>query len=267
MDDINKEKYYAGSAKFRDLASKGLLDELELHVYKQEDPYILYVPSKSRLARNVLSFFCSNNHKEAVDKFFKSYFMTDISHMDLKDGIKGIYYNDNIEIFNIIMSNYNQKFTDKDMEEFLNLANDNKAIKIIKKILEEKDANLTQEQQMDYFLKLLSSKESDKTLIIFHLLENKFQDIKYHQQDDILMRAAIANKQNAVINHLLFAKKLRITKHINALSWCDSEFSQLVQKRKLFDSMERKSQNHLEKRKELESKSIHNSIQKSIKKI
>lgn len=262
MNDINEEKYYAGSAKFRDLASNGLLEELELYVYKQEDPYILYVPSKSRLARNVLSFFCTYNHKKAIENFFDSPFIKEISHIDFKDAIKGIFHNDNIQVFDILMNKYEENFTDKDMKELLTLAIENKSINIMKR-LDKNSSTLTQEQQMEYFLKLLSSKESDKTLVVFHLLENKFQDIKYHQQDDILMRTAIVQKQQAVINYLLFEKKLRLTKHINALSWCDDDFAKLVQKRKNYDSMEKRSQNHLEKR----NKSENNSIPKLIKKI
>lgn len=262
-EDVNESKYRNGSSKFRKLSAAGSILELIHYVYLAEDPYIDYVPSKSRLARNALSFFCSNSRKEAIEKFFESPFIKDITHDLLQDSISSLVYNDNVELLTIVREKSPILFTEKDDDELFLLACKSNSINIIQSLLQNEISNIAQKKKLEYFITLLSNKTSEKTLNTFKFLELKFSDLLYHQSNDLLMSTALLNDQKEVVNYLLFDKKLRLTKHINMLGYCNQEFAKLLTKRKLFDSLIKKSENHFDSM----DKSIHKSIHKSIQNI
>lgn len=266
-EDVNESKYRTGSSKFRELSANGSISELINYVYLDKNPYIDCVPSKSRLARNALSFFCSNNHKEAIEKFFESPFIKDISSEDFHNAIQSVVYEDKIELFNIIKQKYSIPFTEEEDKRLLSLASKYNAINIIIALLPKDKSHLTQGEKLSYFLGMLSNENTEKTLLTFKQLELHFPDLLYHQQDDKLMREVVTNKQAEIITYLLFDKKLRLTKHINILAYGNMELATLMSKRKLFDSLEQKSKNHLEKSRNSMPESIQESIRKPQKRL
>lgn len=255
-----KKQYTNGSHIFRDLANRGCIRDLVQYVYYQENPYINVVPSKSRLARNALVFFIQNGHSQAIELFFDSPFIKDIAHNDFIDAMKSLIYKDDIKSWNLCHEKYSLSLSEAQKENFITLACEHNAHNIVLSLL-PKNNEISQEQKMSYLLKCLTE-QNKSPLTTLKMLESHFEDLLYHQQDDILIATALKNKHNAVVNYLIFEKRLRLTKHINALSYAYPEFAQLLTTRKMFDSLEQKSKNQLEKN---NPESIHNAIQKATK--
>jgi len=106
---------------------------------------------------------------------------------------------------------------------------------------------------------LKSSPQKNTALSTLKHLESKFPDLLYHQQDDILICTAVKEKQTDVIHYLMYDKKLRITKHINILSYGNLDFATVVHKRKQYDSINQKSinqKNKMNKTEEIKVKKI-----------
>lgn len=257
-------KYYSGAQIFTGLAKAGKLEELITHVYTQSDPYMNYVPCKSKLAKNALSFFCIEKHTQAIEDYFTSPFINDITPEDFQDAITSVIYSDNIDILRLIEANYARPFTPEENRNILLLANRNNSHKIIQYLLPQNtdQETLTQEEKIYYFVDLLANAKYGNTLRTFKMLESHFSDLKYHQQDDIIMTSAVKNKQQEVVHYLLFDKKLRITKHINHIGYINQEFAKLLTTRKLFDSLEQKSRNRFEKMQQSGANALDLSIQK-----
>ena len=257
-----KKQYTNGSHIFRELAGRGCIRDLVQYVYNQENPYIKVVPSKSRLARNALVFFIQNGHSQAIELFFDSPFIKDIAHNDFIEAMKSLIYKDDIKSWNLCNEKYPISLSESQKESFITLACEHNAHNIVLSLLPKNNA-LSQEEKMSYLLKCLSDKNKSP-LTTLKILESHFEDLLYHQQDDILIATALKNKHALVVSYLIFEKRLRLTKHINALSYAYPEFSQLLTTRKMFDSLEQKSKNHLEKN---NKESIHNTIHKPTKKV
>lgn len=242
-----ENRYYEGSKVFVALAKGGEIHKLVEYVYLHNDPYINYVPSRSRLARNALSFFFTNNHIEAIKKFFQSPFAQDIEHKEVLDLLKNLTYEDKKEIFNIVSKHYQNKLTIDEKFDYLLTACTNGAYKIIDELIAEK-VNFTQEEMMACCLAAIKSNPNKEiALPTLRYLEEKFPDLLYHQQDDILTYTAVKEKQTEVVHYLMYDKKLRITKHLNTLSCGNLDFAKIVARRKQYDSIKQKSINHKNK--------------------
>lgn len=242
-----ENRYYKGSKVFITLAKNGEINKLIEYVYHSNDPYINYVPSRNRLARNALSFLFSNNHIEAVKVFFQSPFAQDIEHKEVLDLLKNLTYEDKKEIFDIVAQEYNQELTDEEKFDYLLTSCTNGAYKIIDELIEEKKT-FTQKEMMDCCLAALKSNPNKEiALPTLRHLEEKFSDLLYHQQDDILTYTAVKEKQTEVVHYLMYDKKLRITKHLNILSYGNLDFAQIVARRKQYDSINQKSINQKNK--------------------
>lgn len=243
----HEKHYYEGSRVFVSMAKQGDLNGLVEYVYLHNDPYINYVPSRSRLARNALSFFFTNNHIEAIKEFFQSPFAQDIEHKEVLDLLKNLTYEDKKEIFDIVSKQYQNELTVDEKFDYLLMSCTNGAYKIIDELIAEK-ANFTQEEMMACCLAALKSNPNKETALpTLRHLEEKFPDLLYHQQNDILTYTAVKEKQTEVVHYLMYDKKLRITKHLNALAYFNLDFSEIVERRKQYDSMNQKSINHKNK--------------------
>lgn len=241
-----EEKYNKGSAFFVEKAKNGELEALVNYVYFQEDPYINYAKNPSRLARNAISFFIIHDRKKAIKGFFNSPFVKDLQHEEWLDILNTVINKDDIEIWKIIKEVSSFNMVSEDMENLLNKAckdcSDNMILELV-----EKKKEISQTEKMNYFLAVLENKDHAKALRTFQLLETVFTDLLYHQNDDVLMRTAAKNKNQEVMQYLMYDKKLRITKHLNDLSRGDRNFSEIVEKRKIYDSLNQKSINQQER--------------------
>lgn len=243
-------KKFSDSQIFVNLAKNGDLQGLINHVYLQDDPYVNY-KSPSGLAKNALAYFIIYNHVEAFENFFSSRFAEDLIKDDIVITFERINMNNNIKMFEIFKKHYMSQLNNQEKFNVLIQACTHNATDIIKDIIEQYNKEnkvLSQEEKMQCCLAALNNDKKDekmkhKNIMTFKLLEHLFPDLKYHQQDDILMYTLEKEKNTEMIHYLMYDKKLRITKHLNILAWGNPEFSQIVEKRKVYDSMLQKMKN------------------------
>lgn len=261
-----KERLFAeGSAKFGSLAQNGNIKELVHYVYEKENPYIDYSTTKSRLARNALVFLFNGNHVNAVKEFFTSPFKDDITKLEIDNMICHVI-NDNpekIEMLYIVKKSMN--FSQDDNWKIILNSCHYGYMDVVAKLINDEQIELTQAKKLECFIELLNSDNKDSNFNIvekFKKLEIIVGHFLYHQQDDMLMAVAVEKKQNEIIHYLIYEKQLRLTKHINMISYGNQEFAKILPKRKLYDSLTQKAKNKLQKEKNTVHESIHKSTRK-----
>lgn len=243
-------KYFQASQIFVKLAKNGDLKSLIEHVYVQDDPFMKYAP-RARLAKNALSYFISYNQVEAFEQYFSSPFFQDLTKEDFIIIMERITMQNSKQMFDIIQPYYLQQLNQEEKFNVLIKACTNNAIEIVKEIINQYNQEnkiLTQEEKMQCCLAALSNINKDdkiksENLTTFRVLETLFTDLRYHQQDDILMRTLVQEKNTEAIHYLMYDKKLRITKPLNILAWGNQDFAKIVEKRKVYDSMNQKMKN------------------------
>lgn len=266
-----KERLFSeGSAKFVSLAQNGNLKDLVNYVYEKENPYIDYVPRKERLARNALVFLFNGNHVNAVKEFFTSPFKDDITKLEIDNMISRVINDkpEKIEMLEIVKKNMN--FSQDDNWKIILNACHYGYMEVVAKLINDEKIELTQAKKLECFIELLKSDNQDSNFNIvvkFKSLEMIVGHFLYHQQDDMLTAVAVEKKQNEIIHYLIYEKQLRLTKHINMISYGNQEFAKILTKRKLYDSLNQKAKNKVEKEKHTVHKSSHESIHKSIQKM
>lgn len=240
-----KNEYHLGSSVFVNLCKQGDLSNLVKFVFEGESPYINHVPSKEKLTRNAIMFFCIGKHQSAIENFFQSPFMQFFDKIDKLEPLKNLISTESNDLIELLIEKLN--LSQKDYKSLLFSACDYKSNSV--KLMLNKYVNikeLTQEEKLECFLNILKSNtKNDNEIGILKFLEVKFDDFLYHQKDDLLTITAVANKQWDVVNYLMCEKKLRITKHLNALSWSDQTFAEIVRKRKIYDSLTMKMDNKI----------------------
>lgn len=247
-------KYFLASQVFVKFAKSGDLKSLVEHVYLQDDPYMKYAP-RARLAKNALAYFISYNQLEAFKQFFSSQFFKDLSKEDFIIMMERITMKNSKEMFDIIHPHYIKQLNQEEKFGVLINACTNNAIEILRDIINEytqENKILTQEEKMQCCLAALSNiNKADniksQNLTTFRVLESLFTDLRYHQQDDILVRTLVEEKNTEALHYLMYDKKLRITKPLNILAWGNQDFSKIVEKRKVYDSMTQKMKNKEQK--------------------
>lgn len=238
-----KNQYHLGSSVFVNLCKQGDLSNLVKFVFEGDNPYINHVPSKEKLTRNAIMFFCIGKHKSAIENFFQSPFMEFFDEIDKLEPLKNLISTESNDLIELVIEKLN--LSQQDYKSLLLSACYHKSNSV--KVILNKYINiktLTQEEKLDCFLNLIKSQtKNDNQLGLFNFLEVKFGEFLYHQKDDLLTRTAVENEKWDVVNYLMFDKKLRITKHLNVLSWGNQKFAEIVSKRKIYDSLTMKMNN------------------------
>lgn len=238
-----QQEYYNGSSVFVKLCQSGNLPDLVNYVFNGEHPYINHVPSKEKLTRNAIMFFCIGKHQSAINDFFNSPFMEFFDKIDKLEPIKTLISNESNDLIKLIISKLT--LSEDDYKNLLFSACEYKSNSTKFLLNNYIDVTkLTQDEKLNCFLNLIKNEnKKDNQLGLFNFLEIKFSDFLYHQKDDILTTTAVNKEQWDVVSYLMFDKKLRITKHLNALSWGNRTFSEMVEKRKYYDSLTMKMNN------------------------
>lgn len=237
--------FAAGSSQFVKLAKNGYFKSLEEFVFTQNDPYINHAPKADKLAQNALVFFCINNHKEAIEYFFKeSKFAEVLTIHGGYEAIKNLIYSDNINLWQTMLKTpqWKQAF-DINEVEILNRISEYCAINILTETLPLIKSSLSNSEQLKCFLSIVDmgvTKNKDDQIKTLQKLEDYFTDFSYHQDNDCFMQEIVKYKNMNLAEYLLCNKKVRITKAINILSYGSNELSHLIEKRKLNDKLERK---------------------------
>lgn len=237
--------FTAGSSQFVKLAQKGYFKSLEEFVFTQSNPYINHVPKADKLAQNALIFFCINNHKEAIQYFFKeSKFAEILTIYGGYEAIKNLIYSDNISLWKTMLNIPQWKFSfEHNTIEALHLICEYCAIDILTETLPLIKKSLSKSEELKCFLSTIDkgiTKNKNNQIRIIQKLEEHFIDFNYHRDNDSFMQEIIKYNNMDIAEYLLFNKKIRISKTINILSYGSQDLARLIEKRKLNDKLERK---------------------------
>ena len=199
-----EEQVYNGSKIFVSFAKSGDVKKLVDFVFNGESTFIDIIPSKEKLARNALQFLCINQDLNKIHEYFNTPFVDFLNESGKRDAINSSIYSKNIKLFNCLWKEYNFKDAlNNQLKDIIKMSVQYGFDDVLSVLINPIKDVLTQEEKMSICLSSIEKNINTKnisSLTSFKTLELLFDDLKYHQQNDILVKTCVSNKEYEMSN-------------------------------------------------------------------